>query len=119
MTIQWAFYSLDPRKLRLGISSFEVELVNRSGAQLSQLRVIDYFDKGLSHAVSISPIEQAEQLFLQPGLRRLTLEFQVVELEGDNAIELKYLIKQISLWEVEQHVSKQCLVIHQLLLSRE
>ena len=37
-----------PEKAAVGDKvSFEVELVNRSGTQLSQLRVIDYFDKGL------------------------------------------------------------------------
>ena len=45
MTIQWAFYSLDPKAAVGDKVSFEVELVNRSGAQLSQLRVIDYFDR--------------------------------------------------------------------------
>ena len=71
-----------PEKAAVGDKvSFEVELVNRSGAQLSQLRVIDYFDKGLSHAVSSSPIEQAGTIVLAAGTsRRLTLEFQVVEL---------------------------------------
>ncbi len=71
-----------PEKAAVGDKvSFEVELVNRSGKQLSQLRVIDYFDKGLSHAVSSSPIEQAGTIVLAAGTsRRLTLEFQVVEL---------------------------------------
>ena len=71
-----------PEKAAVGDKvSFEVELVNRSGTQLSQLRVIDYFDKGLSHAVSSSPIEQAGTIVLAAGTsRRLTLEFQVVEL---------------------------------------
>ena len=71
-----------PEKAAVGDKvSFEVELVNRSGMQLSQLRVIDYFDKGLSHAVSSSPIEQAGTIVLAAGTsRRLTLEFQVVEL---------------------------------------
>ena len=71
-----------PEKAAVGDKvSFEVELVNRSGMQLSQLRVIDYFDKGLSHAVSSSPIEQAGTIVLAAGTsRRLTLEFQVTEL---------------------------------------
>ena len=71
-----------PEKAAVGDKvSFEVELVNRSGTQLSQLRVIDYFDKGLRHAVSSSPIEQAGTIVLAAGTsRRLTLEFQVVEL---------------------------------------
>ena len=71
-----------PEKAAVGEKvSFEVELVNRSGVQLSELRVIDYFDKGLSHAVSSSPIEQAGTIVLAAGTsRRLTLEFQVVEL---------------------------------------
>ena len=71
-----------PEKAAVGEKvSFEVELVNRSGTQLSELRVIDYFDKGLSHAVSSSPIEQAGTIVLAAGTsRRLTLEFQVVEL---------------------------------------
>ena len=71
-----------PEKAAVGEKvSFEVELVNRSGTVLSQLRVIDYFDKGLSHAVSSSPIEQAGTIVLAAGTsRRLTLEFQVTEL---------------------------------------
>ena len=71
-----------PEKAAVGDKvSFEVELVNRSGTQLSELRVIDYFDKGLRHAVSSSPIEQAGTIVLAAGTsRRLTLEFQVVEL---------------------------------------
>ena len=71
-----------PEKAAVGEKvSFEVELVNRSGMVLSQLRVIDYFDKGLSHAVSSSPIEQAGTIVLAAGTsRRLTLEFQVTEL---------------------------------------
>jgi len=71
-----------PEKAAVGEKvSFEVELVNRSGTQLSELRVIDYFDKGLRHAVSSSPIEQAGTIMLASGTsRRLTLEFQVVEL---------------------------------------
>ncbi len=71
-----------PEKAAVGEKvSFEVELVNRSGTQLSELRVIDYFDKGLSHAVSSSPIEQTGTIVLAAGTsRRLTLEFQVVAL---------------------------------------
>lgn len=60
--------------------SFEVELVNRSGQPLSKLRVIDYFDKGLKHPASASPIEQKGTVDLAAGTsRRLTLEFQLVE----------------------------------------
>ena len=60
--------------------AFEVELVNRSGQPLSQLRVIDYFDKGFRHAASASPIEQKGTIDLAAGTsRRLTLEFQLVE----------------------------------------
>ncbi len=71
-----------PEKAAVGASvAFEVELVNRSGKQLSQLRVIDYFDKGLKHPVSASPIEQSGTIVLAAGTsRRLTLEFQVIEL---------------------------------------
>ena len=86
----WTVYANDsvgvlltgPEKAAVGEKvSFEVELVNRSGTVLSQLRVIDYFDKGLSHAVSSSPIEQAGTIVLAVGTsRRLTLEFQVTEL---------------------------------------
>ena len=60
--------------------AFEVELVNRSGQPLTQLRVIDYFDKGLRHPASASPIEQKGTVDLAAGTsRRLTLEFQLVE----------------------------------------
>ncbi len=60
--------------------AFEVELVNRSGQPLTQLRVIDYFDKGLRHPASASPIEQQGTVDLAAGTsRRLTLEFQLVE----------------------------------------
>ena len=60
--------------------AFEVELVNRSGQPLTQLRVIDYFDKGFRHAASASPIEQKGTIDLAAGTsRRLTLEFQLVE----------------------------------------
>lgn len=70
-----------PRVAAVGESvSFEVELVNRSGQPLSQLRVIDYFDKGLQHPASASPIEQRGTIDLAAGTsRRLTLEFQLVE----------------------------------------
>jgi len=57
-----------PEKAAVGASvAFEVELVNRSGKQLSQLRVIDYFDKGLKHPVSASPIEQSGTILLLLG----------------------------------------------------
>lgn len=71
-----------PRVAAVGQNvSFEVELVNRSGQPLSQLRVIDYFDKGLRHPASASPIEQKGTIDLAAGTsRRLTLEFQLVEL---------------------------------------
>jgi hypothetical protein len=60
--------------------AFEVELVNRSGQPLTQLRVIDYFDQGLRHPASASPIEQKGTVDLAAGTsRRLTLEFQLVE----------------------------------------
>jgi hypothetical protein len=60
--------------------SFEVELVNRSGKTLAQLRVIDYFDPGFHHAASGSPIEQKGTIDLAPNTaRRLTLDFQLVE----------------------------------------
>jgi len=56
--------------------SFEVELVNRTGKPLSQLRIIDYFDEGLTHEASKSPIEQKGTVELAAGTsRRLTLEF--------------------------------------------
>lgn len=56
--------------------SFEVELVNRSGQSLQQLRVVDYFDGGFRHEVSKSPIEQQGAIELAAGTsRRLTLEF--------------------------------------------
>ena len=56
--------------------SFEVELVNRSGKPLQQLRVIDYFDPGYHHDASASPIEQKGTVDLAPGTaRRLTLDF--------------------------------------------
>ena len=56
--------------------SFEVELVNRSGQALQQLRVVDYFDSGFHHEASKSPIEQKGTIDLAAGTsRRLTLEF--------------------------------------------
>ena len=61
-------------------ASFEVELVNRSGKPLQQLRVIDYFDKGFHHEASASPIEQKGTIDLMPGTaRRLTLDFLLDE----------------------------------------
>lgn len=60
--------------------SFEVELVNRSGKPLQQLRVIDYFDAGFHHEASTSPIEQKGTVDLAPGTaRRLTLDFLLDE----------------------------------------
>ncbi|MDA0254737.1 MAG: hypothetical protein O3C39_00850 [Planctomycetota bacterium] len=60
--------------------SFEVELVNRSGQPLQQLRVIDYFDAGFHHEASTSPIEQRGTIDLAPGTaRRLTLDFLLDE----------------------------------------
>jgi hypothetical protein len=60
--------------------SFEVELVNRSGKPLQQLRVIDYFDAGFHHEASTSPIEQKGTIDLAPGTaRRLTLDFLLDE----------------------------------------
>lgn len=60
--------------------SFEVELVNRSGKQLQQLRVIDYFDVGFHHDASKSPIEQKGTIDMAPGTaRRLTLDFLLDE----------------------------------------
>jgi len=56
--------------------SFEVELVNRSGAALSGLRIVDYFDAGFRHEASQSPIEQKGTVDLAAGTsKRLTLEF--------------------------------------------
>jgi len=61
-------------------TSFEVELVNRSGKPLQGLRVIDYFDKGFHHEASTSPIEQKGTIDLMPGTaRRLTLDFLLDE----------------------------------------
>ncbi|MCE9630820.1 MAG: hypothetical protein K8S94_08940 [Planctomycetia bacterium] len=61
-------------------ASFEVELVNRSGKPLQNLRVIDYFDKGFHHEASASPIEQKGTIDLMPGTaRRLTLDFLLDE----------------------------------------
>ncbi len=60
--------------------AFEVELVNRSGKPLQQLRVIDYFDAGYHHEASASPIEQKGTVDLAPGTaRRLTLDFLLDE----------------------------------------
>jgi hypothetical protein len=60
--------------------SFEVELVNRSGRPLQDLRVIDYFDAGYHHEASASPIEQRGTVDLAPGTaRRLTLDFLLDE----------------------------------------
>jgi hypothetical protein len=60
--------------------SFEVELVNRSGRPLQNLRVIDYFDVGFHHDASTSPIEQKGTVDLAPGTaRRLTLDFLLDE----------------------------------------
>jgi hypothetical protein len=56
--------------------NFEVELVNRSGAALAGLRIVDYFDAGFRHEASLSPIEQKTTVDLAAGTsRRLTLEF--------------------------------------------
>jgi hypothetical protein len=56
--------------------TFEVELVNRSGRPLQQLKIIDHFDSGFHHEVSKSPIEQKGTVDLAAGTsRRLTLEF--------------------------------------------
>ena len=61
-------------------ATFEVELVNRSGRPLQNLRVIDYFDKGFHHEASTSPIEQKGTIDLMPGTaRRLTLDFLLDE----------------------------------------
>lgn len=61
-------------------ASFEVEIVNRSGRPLQNLRVIDYFDKGFHHEASVSPIEQKGTIDLMPGTaRRLTLDFLLDE----------------------------------------
>lgn len=60
--------------------TFEVELVNRSGRPLQQLRVVDYFDSGFHHEASKSPIEQKGTVDLAAGTsRRLTLEFLLDE----------------------------------------
>lgn len=61
-------------------ASFEVEIVNRSGKPLQNLRVIDYFDPGFHHDASRSPIEQKGTIDLMPGTaRRLTLDFLLDE----------------------------------------
>ena len=60
--------------------TFEVELVNRSGRPLQQLRVVDYFDSGFHHEASKSPIEQKGTVDLAAGTsRRLTLQFLLDE----------------------------------------
>jgi hypothetical protein len=60
--------------------AFDVELVNRSGRNLQQLRVIDYFDSGFHHEASKSPIEQKGTIDLAAGTaRRITLEFLLDE----------------------------------------
>jgi hypothetical protein len=60
--------------------TFEVELVNRSGRPLQQLRVVDYFDAGFHHEASKSPIEQKGTVDLAAGTsRRLTLDFLLDE----------------------------------------
>lgn len=60
--------------------TFEVELVNRSGRPLQQLRVVDYFDAGFHHDASASPIEQKGTVDLAAGTsRRLTLDFLLDE----------------------------------------
>ena len=60
--------------------AFEVEIVNRSGRPLEKLRIVDYFDKGYHHEVSISPIEQKGTIDLAAGTsRRLTLDFTLDE----------------------------------------
>lgn len=60
--------------------TFEVELVNRSGRPLQQLRVVDYFDAGFHHEASKSPIEQKGTIDLAAGTsRRLTLDFLLDE----------------------------------------
>jgi hypothetical protein len=61
--------------------SFEVEIVNRSGRPLEKLRIIDYFDKGLRHASSASPIEQKGAVDMAAGTsRRISLSFTAVEM---------------------------------------
>ncbi len=60
--------------------AFEVELVNRSGRPITGLRVVDYFDAGLHHEASASPIEQKGTIDLAAGTtRRLTLDFLLDE----------------------------------------
>jgi len=60
--------------------AFDVEIVNRSGRNLQQLRVIDYFDAGFRHEASKSPIEQKGTIDLAVGTaRRITLEFVLAE----------------------------------------
>ena len=60
--------------------TYDVELVNRSGRNLQQLRVIDYFDAGFHHEASKSPIEQKGTIDLAAGTaRRITLDFLLDE----------------------------------------
>jgi len=60
--------------------SFEVEIVNRSGRPLEKLRIIDYFDRGLRHAASASPIEQKGAVDMAAGTsRRISLSFTASE----------------------------------------
>lgn len=60
--------------------TFEVELVNRSGRPLQQLKIVDHFDSGFHHEVSKSPIEIKGTVDLAAGTsRRLTLEFLLDE----------------------------------------
>ena len=60
--------------------TYDVEIVNRSGRNLTGLRIIDYFDKGFRHDASDSPIEQKGTIDLAAGTaRRITLDFTLVE----------------------------------------
>jgi hypothetical protein len=60
--------------------TYDVEIVNRSGRNLQQLRVVDYFDAGFHHEASKSPIEQKGTIDLAAGTaRRITLEFLLDE----------------------------------------
>jgi hypothetical protein len=60
--------------------AYDVEIVNRSGRNLQQLRVIDYFDSGFHHEASKSPIEQKGTIDLAAGTaRRITLDFLLDE----------------------------------------
>jgi hypothetical protein len=59
---------------------FEVELLNRSGQPLKQLRVADFFDTGFQHDASKSPIEFHATVDLAPDTSsRVTIEFLVHE----------------------------------------